>query len=541
MDQTLHQPDGLDGYLGFLMHKRRAESNSTLLQHFSFQEDPFRVSPDPRYMFPSQTHIQALKPLENGFYNDRGFIAMIAPPGMGKTTLLYKFLEDTQATARSVFLFDIDPECEPRDFVAYILRDFGINPASTSSEMHSQLGEALVRETDAGRKCVVVIDEAQNLSDAVLERVRLLTNFETSQGKLLQIILSGQPQLTDKLLHASLVQLRQRVSTICRLELLSHQETLDYIDYRLKQAGYEGDPLFTEDALKLIAENGNGTPRTINNLCYNSLALCSSIKSKQVDAEMVAKIVANLQLSPQEHESASAAAVVDAQQSSDTESFNPDTQSETFRDRFANSKPASSIPATVVVLILCVLGAFRLGGVGSSEPRNAGDSRIVNPPLAESSVPAPATSKTRKATATAIKPASDAKPSAPATAAANHGSAASEARLAELSRSNVEALNQPAPQQNSDQAQTPASPSGSPASEAAPALTSLNVDSNPQGADIEIDGAFVGNTPSTVSVAPGSHRVTVNKKGFSDWGRNLYVSSGIVHLNAELEQDPPKQ
>ena len=538
MDQTLHQPDELDGYLGFLMHKRRAESNSTLLQHFGFKEDPFRISPDPRYMFPSQTHIQALESLENGFYNDRGFIAMIAPPGMGKTTLLYKFLEDTQATARSVFLFDIDPECEPRDFVAYILRDFGITPASTSSEMHSQLGEALVRETDAGRKCVVVIDEAQNLSDAVLERVRLLTNFETSQGKLLQIILSGQPQLTDKLLHASLVQLRQRVSTICRLELLSHQETIDYIDYRLKQAGYEGDPLFSEDALNLIAENGIGTPRTINNLCYNSLALCSSIKSKQVDADMVAKIVANLQLLPSEQESPAAAGDFGGEQSSDSDSFNPANESETFRERFVNSKPALWIPATVVVLILCVLGAFKLGGVGSSESRNAGDSRIVNPQFAESTIPGQTTPKTKKATTT--KPASDGKSPAPGSAGADHGSAASQPGGAELSRSNVEAANQATPQRSSDQAQAPASASGSPASGAASALTSLSIDSAPQGADIEIDGAFIGNTPSTISVAPGSHRVRVHKKGFSDWGRNLYVSSGTVHLNAELEQQSPK-
>ncbi|MDR3413943.1 MAG: AAA family ATPase, partial [Formivibrio sp.] len=210
MDKSFHQPDEMAGYLGFLMHRRRAESNTALLQHFGFQEDPFGVTPDARYLFPSKTHLEALASLESGFYNNRGFIAMIAPPGMGKTTLLYKFLEDTQSSARSVFLFDIDADCKPRDFVGYILRDFGVTPANSSSEMHKQLGETLVKETEAGRKCVVVIDEAQNLSDAVLERVRLITNFENSQGKLLQIIFSGQPQLTDKLMQDSLVQLRQR-------------------------------------------------------------------------------------------------------------------------------------------------------------------------------------------------------------------------------------------------------------------------------------------------------------------------------------------
>ncbi len=237
MDQLTHRPDEMAGYLDFLMLRRRVESNSSLLQHFGFREDPFRVNPDARYLFPSNTHLQALSSLENGFYNNRGFIAMIAPPGMGKTTLLYRFLEDTKDTARSTFIFDIDAECKPRDFVGYILRDFDIKPARSSSEMHKQLSQALIKETEAGRKCVIVIDEAQNLSDAVLERVRLLTNFENSQGKLLQIILSGQPQLTDKLKKASLVQLRQRVSTICHLKLLTPAETKDYIDYRLRQAG----------------------------------------------------------------------------------------------------------------------------------------------------------------------------------------------------------------------------------------------------------------------------------------------------------------
>jgi type II secretory pathway predicted ATPase ExeA len=227
---------------------------------------------------------------------------MIAPPGMGKTTLLFRFLEDIRETSRSIFLFDIDPYCEPRDLVGYILRDLGITPGKTSSEMHEQLSDALVKETRTGRKFVLVIDEAQNLSDAVLERVRLLTNFETSRGKLMQIVLSGQPQLSDKLKKPSLVQLRQRISTICRLKPLSAQETDGYIDYRLKQAGYEGKPLFASDALKMITETSQGTPRIINNLCFNALSLCRALNRKQVDAEMVSEAIADLQLIPRSHE-----------------------------------------------------------------------------------------------------------------------------------------------------------------------------------------------------------------------------------------------
>jgi type II secretory pathway predicted ATPase ExeA len=270
-----------------------------LLQYFGFKEEPFGVNPDPRCLYLSRTHQEALEALQFGFSSNRCFTAMIAPPGMGKTTLLFRFLEDIRDSARVVFLFDLDPQSEPREFAAYILRDLGIVPAHGSAEMHEQLSNAVIKENRAGRKFVIVIDEAQNLSDAVLERVRLLTNFETSRGKLIQIVLSGQTQLSEKLLQASLVQLRQRISTVCHIQSLSAEETVGYIDYRIKMAGYLGHPLFTAGAVKLIAEASHGTPRTINNLCFNALALCCKMKLRQIDAAMVAKVIAGLQLIPQ--------------------------------------------------------------------------------------------------------------------------------------------------------------------------------------------------------------------------------------------------
>jgi general secretion pathway protein A len=269
-----------------------------LLQYFGLKEEPFGVSPDPRRLFLSQTHREALEALQSGFSSNRGFTAMIAPPGMGKTTLLFRFLEEIRSTARVVFLFDVDATCEPREFVAYILRDLGIAPAQGSAEMHDQLSDVLMEENLAGRKFVIVIDEAQNLSEAVLERVRLLTNFESSKGKLIQVVLSGQPQLSDKLLQSSLLQLRQRISTVCHIKSLSIEETIGYINYRVKMAGYLGQPLFTEGAMRLIAQASNGTPRTINNLCFNALTLCCKLKSKEVDIAMVAKVISALQLIP---------------------------------------------------------------------------------------------------------------------------------------------------------------------------------------------------------------------------------------------------
>jgi len=283
-----------------------------LSRHFGFKEEPFGISPDPRCLFLSRTHQEALTALEEGFAANRGFTAMIAPPGMGKTTLLFRFLEDVREQARVVFLFDLDSTCEPREFVAYVLRDLGITPAQSSAEMHEQLGEALIKENMAGRKFLIVIDEAQNLSDAVLERVRLLTNFENSRGKLIQVVLSGQPQLSDKLLQSSLVQLRQRITTVCHIEPLSSWEIADYIDYRVKMAGYLGRPLFSEDAIRMIAEACQGTPRTINNLCYNALSLCAKSSAQQVDATMVAKVISALQLTPVSRTAGAAATKVPA-------------------------------------------------------------------------------------------------------------------------------------------------------------------------------------------------------------------------------------
>jgi general secretion pathway protein A len=322
-----------------------------LLQYFGFQRDPFGATPDPRCLYLSKTHREALASLEYGFLSNRGFTAMIAPPGMGKTTLLCRFLENTRGAARTVFLFDIDAECEPREFVAYVLRDIGIIPAQTSSAMHEQLTDALVKENRAGRKFVVVIDEAQNLSDAVLERVRLLTNFETSQGKLMQVVLSGQPQLSDRLLKDSLVQLRQRVSTICRLKPFSAEETVAYIDYRLKVAGYEGEPLFTGDALKLVAEAGTGIPRIINNLCFNALSICCALNSKQVDASMVGEAIADLQLSPHSGQAVAPTGTVATKELIELEG-----------PRRARRVARLWIPAAAVLLVLCTLAAAWFSG-----------------------------------------------------------------------------------------------------------------------------------------------------------------------------------
>ena len=368
-----------------------------LMQYFGFQEDPFGATPDPRYLYPSHTHREALASLKVGFSNNRGFTAMIALPGMGKTTLLFRLLEDIRETSRSIFLFDIDPECEPRELLGYVLRDMGITPGKGSSEMHEQFSDALASETRAGRRLVVVIDEAQNLSDAVLERVRLLTNFETSRGKLVHMVLSGQPQLSDKLLQPSLVQLRQRISTICRLEPLSTEDTAAYIEYRLKRAGYDGAPLFTVDALKLITEASQGTPRTINNLCFNALSLCRALNRKQVDGTMVSEVIADLQLTPQSREPILALAEAEAEQ---TREPAPRTPAARLLGRWA--------PASAVLVLMCLLNLLVLAELWFPQAHRAAEDRLstLKSPLAAT----PAAAATDSDEAMATEPAPDPKP-----------------------------------------------------------------------------------------------------------------------------------
>jgi hypothetical protein len=160
--------------------------------------------------------------------------------------------------------------------------------------MHEQLNAALMRLKRAGMRFVLVIDEAQNLDDSVLETVRLLSDFETPTSKLMQIILSGQPQLALKLARPALAQLRQRIAILSRLEPFSPAETEQYIGYRLGVAGYDGGPLFTSEATAIIAARSGGIPRNINNLCFNALSLGCALGRKKVDGEIVLEAVRDL-------------------------------------------------------------------------------------------------------------------------------------------------------------------------------------------------------------------------------------------------------
>ena len=266
------------------------------LKYFGLREQPFGVTPDPRFLYLSAAHREALASLFYGIEAGRGFLALIAQPGMGKTTLLFHLLEKFRSSARTAFLFQT--QCNSREFMRFLLAELGYEGDSQDFvRMHEEFNKRLMQEARAGNRFIVVIDEAQNLEPSVLETVRLLSDFETPRAKLMQIILAGQPELANKLASPGLSQLRQRVSLLNRLEPLSSWELKNYIEHRLRIAGYEGEPLFTEEAIALISEIGEGIPRNINNLCFNGLTLACALRQKVVDRDAMREVQADLDIS----------------------------------------------------------------------------------------------------------------------------------------------------------------------------------------------------------------------------------------------------
>ncbi|MBI3670702.1 MAG: AAA family ATPase [Acidobacteria bacterium] len=273
--------------------KRKDES--TLLSFYGLREQPFGVTPDPTYLYLGPAHRGALASLSLGIKSDRGFMALIAPPGMGKTTLLYQLLEEWRDSARTVFLFQT--QCDSREFFRHLLGELGVDTLGMDLvSMHDKLNHLLFQEMLEGKRFVLVVDEAQNLDETVLETIRLLSDFETPHAKLLEIVLAGQPQLAAKLARPSLSQLRQRIAILTHLEPLSAAETSRYIDHRLQVAGYQGGPLFSPEAFALIAARGHGVPRIINNLCFNALSLGYAQGRRVIHSEIMHEVIANLDL-----------------------------------------------------------------------------------------------------------------------------------------------------------------------------------------------------------------------------------------------------
>lgn len=266
------------------------------LSYYGLREQPFGVTPDPRFLYLSPGHREALASLVYGIEAGRGFMSLVAPPGMGKTTLLFHLLEKFRTSARTAFLFQT--QCNSREFMRFLLAELGYESDDRDFvRMHEEFNKRLLKEARAGNRFIVVIDEAQNLDPSVLETVRLLSDFETPRAKLMQIILAGQPELADKMARPSLIQLRQRVSLLVGLKQLTLEEISNYILHRLRTAGYQGGALFTPDALLRVADFTAGIPRDINNLCFNCLSLGCALQKRIIDSEVVDEVTNDLDIS----------------------------------------------------------------------------------------------------------------------------------------------------------------------------------------------------------------------------------------------------
>jgi N-acetylmuramoyl-L-alanine amidase/type II secretory pathway predicted ATPase ExeA len=265
------------------------------LDFYQLRQQPFGVTPDPAFLYPSRTHREALASMTEGIQGGRGFLCLIAEPGMGKTTLLYQLLEGLRERARTAFLFQT--QCNSREFFQYLLSELGVDTNGMGLvTMHNKLNEMLFAEMLAGKRFVLIVDEAQNLDDSVLETVRLLSNFETSHTKLLQIVLAGQPQLAEKLAQPRLEQLAQRITVLNHLVPFSPEETEGYIDHRLYVAGYNGNGLFTPEAVAVVAERSRGIPRNINRICFHALSDACAQGHQFVTEEVVRGAVAKLEI-----------------------------------------------------------------------------------------------------------------------------------------------------------------------------------------------------------------------------------------------------
>jgi type II secretory pathway predicted ATPase ExeA len=283
-----------------------------MFKYFGLREDPFRVSPDPRYLFLTPNTQKALVSLAYGVQSRSGILLMTGEVGTGKTTLLQKLLDwlhDNRAA--TAFLFNTRLTAD--EFLHCMIADFGIGcPSRSKSDIVIRLNHWLLERLRQGELTVLIVDEAQNLSTEVLEEIRMLANLETATEKLLQIVLSGQPELDEKLRRPELRQLRQRITVCCHTLPLTPQETEGYIARRLSLAGAHGDPIFSPEAIQCVHDYARGIPRVINVLCQHALINALADQERPVPPRLVMEAAQELELEGNELAGLTSAALASA-------------------------------------------------------------------------------------------------------------------------------------------------------------------------------------------------------------------------------------
>ena len=264
--------------------------------HFGLRMKPFGVTPNPRFLYPSRSHREALAALVYGVKHRRGFICLVGEVGTGKTTLLRALLDGLNVSVRTALITHTTLDRE--DLLWLVLNELLIPHAGLSRvEMIQALHDFVVAELESGSfPPLLIVDEAQNLEDEILEEIRLLTNLEIGDTKLLQVILSGQPELEQKLAQPQLRQLGQRMAVRARLEPLDREETAAYVYHRLRIAGSRDGHLFTRAALRRVWSRTGGIPRLINIVCEQALVNAFGANRNTVSESFVEEAARDLGL-----------------------------------------------------------------------------------------------------------------------------------------------------------------------------------------------------------------------------------------------------
>lgn len=266
------------------------------LAHFGLRARPFRSSPDTQFYYSATAHEAAIAELVQGFEREESILLLTGATGTGKTLVLHRFLETIPETTQTVFLSN--PRCATRrELLQAILFELNL-PYEGKSEQELRLGvtDALLREFQDGGRTLIVVDEAHHLTHDQLEELRLLTNLDGKQGKAVQVLLCAQPELLKQLNLPTLHSLRQRIATRPHLEPLSPEESHDYLWHQVRIAGGRPEKIFHEEGLQILTEVSRGIPRLLNQLASMSLQLASSMKVRQIDAEVALEAASRLGL-----------------------------------------------------------------------------------------------------------------------------------------------------------------------------------------------------------------------------------------------------
>lgn len=263
-------------------------------EFYGLRDIPFSLTPDPRFLYFTASHREVMANLHYGIQHGKGLIVATGEVGTGKTTMLRAMLARLDRSVLTCYIFN--PGLNVAEFFHYIAASFGVTQYASKSELLMKLGRLLMTRHARGLRSVLIVDEAQGLSNELLEEVRLLLNFETYTEKQLQIILAGQPELRQVLNNPALRQLKQRISLRCDIKPLRADEVPAYIRARLKTAGATRLDLFSADAVAMIYRASEGVPRLVNNICDNALLSGFAVGAKQITQKIVSEVVEELDL-----------------------------------------------------------------------------------------------------------------------------------------------------------------------------------------------------------------------------------------------------